>query len=170
MVINSLNKVVHQNEAIVQGLDRLADQGILTTDAQLNIHSWNHWLEIHSGLSAQEVIGRNLLEVYPELTQRRLDRFYEQALNGQVVVLSQRLHGYLLPMPPSIGKTTLPHMLQSVRIGPLREGSRSIGTITVIDDVTERVEHCFQLTHGCNISCHPVQRLFIPGSLRAMEV
>ncbi|HBL62262.1 MAG TPA: diguanylate cyclase [Cyanobacteria bacterium UBA8803] len=31
-------------------------------------------------------------------------------------------------------------MLQSVRIGPLREGSRIIGTITVIDDVTERVE------------------------------
>jgi PAS domain S-box-containing protein len=151
MVTNSLNKVVHQNEAIVQGLDRLADQGILTTDAQLNIHSWNHWLEIHSGLSAKEVIGRNLLEVYPELAQRRLDRFYEQALNGQVVVLSQRLHGYLLPMPPSIGKTTSPHMLQSVRIGPIREGSRSIGTITVIDDVTERVEREAELQHQIEV-------------------
>jgi two-component system, cell cycle sensor histidine kinase and response regulator CckA len=147
MVIKSLNNVVHQNKAILQGLDHLAEQGILATDTELNIHSWNHWLEIHSGLSAKEVIGRNLLEIYPELSQRRLERFYHQALNGQVVVLSQRLHGYLLPMPPSIGNSISSHMLQSVRIGPLTEGSRCIGTITVIDDVTERVEREAELQH-----------------------
>lgn len=147
MVIKSLNNVVHQSKAILQGLDHLAEQGILATDTQLNIHSWNHWLEIHSGLSAKQVIGRNLLEIYPELSQRRLERFYHQALNGQVVVLSQRLHGYLLPMPPSIGNSISPHMLQSVRIGPLTEGSRCIGTITVIDDVTERVEREAELQH-----------------------
>ena len=147
MVIKSLHNVVHQNKAMLQGLERLTDQGILTTDTQLNIHSWNHWLEIHSGLSAQEVIGRNLLDIYPELSQRRLERFYHQALNGQVVVLSQRLHGYLLPMAPSISNSTSVHMLQSVRIGPLTEGSCCIGTITVIDDVTERVEREAELQH-----------------------
>lgn len=147
MMIKRLNNAAPQNEAILQGLDYLADQGILTTDAQLNICSWNHWLEIRSGLGAKEVIGRNLLEIYPELYQRRLDRFYQQALNGQVVVLSQRLHGYLLPMPPSISNSLASHMLQSVRIGPLLEGSRSIGTITLIDDVTERVERQAELQH-----------------------
>ena len=140
MVTKSLNNFLQTNDAVLQGLERLAAQGILTTDAGLKITSWNHWLEIHSGLSAKQVIGRNLFAVYPELTERRLDRFYQQALNGQVVVLAQRLHGYLLPMSPSIGKGTSPQMLQSVRIGPLMEGSHCIGTITVIDDVTERVE------------------------------
>ncbi|HBB33633.1 MAG TPA: hybrid sensor histidine kinase/response regulator [Cyanobacteria bacterium UBA8803] len=147
MVIKSFKKIVHLNEAIQRGLDNLANQGILTTDAQLNIHSWNHWLEIHSGLSTAEMVGCNLLDIYPELIQRRLDRFYHQALKGQVVVLSQRLHGYLLPMPPSIAKSVSPHMLQSVRIGPLTDGSRIIGTITVIDDVTERVEREAELQH-----------------------
>ena len=140
MLTKSLNHSLQANNAVIQGLERLAAQGILTTDAQLNIYSWNHWLEIHSGLSSQQVIGRNLLEVYPELIKRRLDRFYQQALNGQVVVLAQRLHSYLLPMSPSISTSQSSQMLQSVRIGPLMEDSRCIGTITVIDDVTERVE------------------------------
>lgn len=147
MLIQSFNNLLQANNAVIQGLGRLATQGILTTDAQLNISSWNHWLEIHSGLGAQQVIGRNLLEVYPELIERRLDRFYQQALNGQVVVLAQRLHSYLLPMSPSIGTCQSSQMLQSVRIGPLMADSCCIGTITVIDDVTERVEREAELKH-----------------------
>ncbi|HEY9651706.1 MAG TPA: PAS domain S-box protein, partial [Coleofasciculaceae cyanobacterium] len=142
-----MNNAAPRNEAILQGLDYLADQGIFTTDTQLTIRSWNHWLEIRTGLSANAVIGRNLLEIYPELLQRRFDRFYQQALNGQAVVLSQRLHGYLLPMPPSIGNSVASNMLQSVRIGPLLDGSHSVGTITLIDDVTERVEREAELQH-----------------------
>jgi PAS domain S-box-containing protein len=140
MSIKSLNDFVHPDKAIIQGLEYLVDQGIFTTDDKLNIYSWNHWLEVHSGRTAKEVIGRNLLNVYPELSQRRLERFYQQALKGQVVVLSQRLHGYLLPMPPSINKSLASRMQQSVRICPLMENGQSIGTITLIDDVTERVE------------------------------
>lgn len=140
MIIKPLNDFVYPNNAIIQGLEHLADQGIFTTDTQFNIYSWNHWLEIHSGLTAKEVIGCNLMKVYPELIQRRLDRFYQQALKGQVVVLSQRLHRYLLPMPPSINKSLACRMQQSVRICPLMEDGKTIGTITLIDDVTERVE------------------------------
>ncbi len=92
MLIQSFNNCLQANNAVLQGLERLAAQGILTTDTQLNGYSWNHWLELHSGLTAQQVIGRNLLEVYPELLERRLDRFYQQALKVQVVVLAQRLH------------------------------------------------------------------------------
>ena len=147
MLIQSFNNCLQANNAVLQGLERLAAQGILTTDTQLNIYSWNHWLELHSGLTAQQVIGRNLLEVYPELLERRLDRFYQQALNGQVVVLAQRLHSYLLPMSPSISTSQSSPMRQSVRIGPLMEDSRCIGTITVIDDVTERVEREAELKH-----------------------
>ncbi|HEY9833092.1 MAG TPA: PAS domain S-box protein [Stenomitos sp.] len=145
MSIKSLNDFVHPDKAITQGLEYLVDQGIFTTDAQLNIYSWNHWLEVHSGRTAKEVIGRNLLNVYPELSQRRLERFYQQALKGQVVVLSQRLHGYLLPMSPSINKSLASRMQQSVRICPLMENGQSIGTITLIDDVTERVEREVEL-------------------------
>lgn len=127
------------NQALLHWLNDLADRGIVATDANLKIISWNRWLEIHSGLSARQVIGRDLFDVYPQLIERRLDRFYHQALGGQVAILSQRLHHYLLPMSPTSGSGESSQMLQSARIMPLTENGEVVGTITVIEDVTERV-------------------------------
>ena len=61
------------NAALLRWMNDLAGQGILVTDAALNIRAWNRWLEEHSELSAGDVLGRNLLEVYTELEKRRLD-------------------------------------------------------------------------------------------------
>ncbi|MGH9901582.1 MAG: ATP-binding response regulator [Pyrinomonadaceae bacterium] len=110
-----------------------------TTDAALDIRGWNQWMEDHSGRAAAEVVGRNLFEVYPELIERRLDRNYGWALAGQVRVLSQRLHGHLLSMPTDAGGTTFALMQQSARISPLIHDGRIVGTLTVVEDVTERV-------------------------------
>ncbi|KOR38405.1 MULTISPECIES: hybrid sensor histidine kinase/response regulator [Planktothricoides] len=137
MMNEKFNTNYHQ--ALEHWLDALADQGVFTTDPNLNIISWNHWLEIHSGLSASETIGHNLFEVYPTLVKKGIERFYRQALNGQVVMLSQRLHRYLLPMSTSAVQHQLSYMQQSARIGPLISESKIVGTITVIHDVTERV-------------------------------
>ena len=126
-------------EAALRWFNDLSAQGILITDAELNILSWNHWLEAHSGLSAAEMTGRNLLAAYPDLTSRRLDGYYKDALAGQVRILSQRLHGYLLPMRPEAGDVPFKEMQQSARIAPLVEADRVVGTITIINDVTERV-------------------------------
>jgi signal transduction histidine kinase/ActR/RegA family two-component response regulator len=135
-----------RNETVLLGLNQLTDWGILTTDESLNITGWNHWLEVNSERPAGEVVGRNLLEAFPELVARRLDQFFRQAQEGQVVVLSQRLHKYLLPMPPSVDGTNLSHMQQSVRIAPLVEDGAIVGTLTVIEDVTERVAYDAELT------------------------
>src|SRR6185369_10458654 len=88
---------------------------------------------------ATDVIGNNLLELFPELRERRLDRNYTWALEGQVRVLSQALHGYLIAMPAVSGEHGYSQMQQAVRISPLTHGSRVIGTLTIIEDVTERV-------------------------------
>ncbi|HEY6332955.1 MAG TPA: ATP-binding protein [Blastocatellia bacterium] len=131
------------NEAALQWFSELSTQGILVTDAQLNIRAWNNWLAIHSGQSAEVMIGRGLVEAYPDLVSRRLDEYYKDALIGQVRLISQRLHGHLLPMPPAIESAAFIKMQQSARIGPLVSQvnhAQVIGTITVIEDVTERVE------------------------------
>ena len=128
------------NAALLRWTHDLAGHGILITDADLKIRSWNRWLEEHSNLSASEVLGRNLLEVYTELEKRRLDRHYTWVLEGQTRILSQRLHGHLLPLPTDVGMGGFTEMQQTARISPLidEEGS-VIGTLTVIEDVTERV-------------------------------
>jgi len=125
--------------AALRWFNDLSAQGILMTDAQLNIRGWNQWLEARTGRSAQEMIGKNLLEVYPDLAGRKLDEYYKDALAGQIRVISQRLHGFLIPMP-NTGGASFEHMQQSARIAPLIDGERVIGTITVIEDVTERVD------------------------------
>ena len=118
---------------------RLAAQGIVTTDSELNVVEWNNWMEEHTGKRAHEVIGKNLLELFPELIERRLDRHYKWALEGQVRVLSQALHGYLISMPVVSGEHGYSQMQQAVRISPLSGDGRVIGTLTIIEDVTERV-------------------------------
>jgi PAS domain S-box-containing protein len=127
-------------EAALTWLNDLSAQGILVTDAELNIRGWNPWLERNSGRSAEEMIGRNLLEVYPDLISRRLHEYFQDALERQVRVVSQRLHRYLLPMQPALEGSTAARMQQSARIAPLIANDQVIGTITLIDDVTERVE------------------------------
>ena len=128
------------SEAALQWLNNLSAQGILLTDANLTICGWNQWLESNTGRRASEMIGMNLFEAYPDLIQRRFDEYYRDALDRQIRIISQRLHGYLLPMPPSTENPSFDHMQQGARIAPLVVEDRVIGTITVIDDVTERVD------------------------------
>jgi PAS domain S-box-containing protein len=127
------------NAAVLHWMHDLAAQGIITTDNELNVVEWNHWMEEHTGRRASEVIGRNLLELFPELIKRRLDRHYKWALEGQVRVLSQALHSYLIAMPQVSGEYFCEQMQQAVRISPLSHEGQVIGTLTIIEDVTERV-------------------------------
>ena len=127
------------NAAVLRWMNDLSPQGILMTDAELNILGWNQWLEDRTGKSAAEIVGQNLLTAFPELVERGLNRYYEWALEGQVRVLSQRLHGHLLVMHVPGSDHTPVQMQQSVRISPLHDEERVVGTLTIIEDVTERV-------------------------------
>ncbi len=126
------------NTALLRWLDELANQGVFATDGDLVVRSWNRWLERHTARPADSVIGRKLLELYPELAERGFERYYRAALAGEATVLSHRFHKYLLPIPGSRDRAAEP-MPQSARIAPLVESGRVVGTITVIDDVSERV-------------------------------
>lgn len=127
------------NAAVLQWMHDLSPQGILMTDAELNILGWNQWLEEHTGLSAAEIVGQNLLTAFPELVERGLDRYYQWALEGQVRILSQRLHGHLLVMHVPASDNSQVQMQQSARISPLKHEGQVVGTLTIIEDVTERV-------------------------------
>src|SRR5690348_4766074 len=127
------------NAAVLHWMHDLAAQGIVTTDNELNVVEWNHWMEEHTGKGAPDVIGKNLLDLFPELQERRLDRHYKWALEGQVRVLSQALHGYMIAMQSVSGEHGYTQMQQAVRISPLSHDGRVIGTLTIIEDVTERV-------------------------------
>ncbi len=134
-----------QPGALLAWIHDLSPHGIFTTDQELRVQWWNQWMEVHSGLTAAAVIGRNLLEIFPGLATRRLDGQFKRALTGEVSVLATALHDYLLPFAPTLREAGMPHMLQTARIGPLLAGREILGTITVIEDVTQREFHATTL-------------------------
>ena len=121
-------------QALLRWIDELSDQLILTTDASLTITSWNRRLAEHTGIAKADAIGRPLLEVVPELASRGLGAHFRAALGGESRLLAHRFHRYVIPARPG-----QPVALQSARVAPLDAGGVVVGTIAVIDDVTDRV-------------------------------
>ena len=122
--------------ATLQWFNDHAAEGIFTTDSDLRIRSWNQWLHAATGIASSAAVGRPLFEVMPALKERGFDQYYEEALRGEVKVLSHALHRYVVPSSRTGAGEQMP---QSGRIAPLMQGGSVIGTITVIVDVSERV-------------------------------
>jgi len=125
-------------DAISAWLHELAPFGIVTTDRELRVTSWNHWLATHSEIGPELAIGRPIFELFPSIRTRRLDDYFHRALAGEVSVLSVALHEYLLPLKNSIKEDKTEHMQQTARIAPLHWGTEILGTISIIEDVTQR--------------------------------
>ena len=123
--------------AVFRWVNSSAGQGIFTTDRALAVTTWNHWLAAATGIPPAAAIGRPLFDLFPSLRDRGFDDYYQEALDGRVKVLSHSLHRYILP----VKRTGVPNeeMPQSGRIGPLEGADGIIGTVTLIEDVTERV-------------------------------
>jgi PAS domain S-box-containing protein len=73
--------------ALAHWLTHDATRGLIVTDTQLRIAGWNRWMEIHSGRAAIDVIGRSLLDVYPELARPVMREYFDGALEGSVTVV-----------------------------------------------------------------------------------
>ncbi len=124
--------------ALLGWLQDIAPYGIFTTDSDLKIQTWNKWLTAHGGPAAEAVVGRRLFDAFPDIAKRRLDEHFQRALQGEVSVLSTALHRYLIALPPTERDPNAPQMLQTVRIAPLPAGDLIVGTIAIIEDVTQR--------------------------------
>ena len=127
--------------ALLRWLDEFSDQGIFTTDTSLRIQNWNHWMHRQTGRAPASVHGEPLLEAFPELAARKFDRYYRAALEGEIGVLAQPFHRYLIEIPIRSEAGAMMPMPQSCRIAPLIVEGKIVGTITVIHDVSERVRN-----------------------------
>jgi PAS domain S-box-containing protein len=126
--------------AMLRWLEEFLNRGILTTDVDLHVRGWNKWLERQSGRASDSVIGQPIATAFPEIGARGFERYYRAALDGEIIVLAQPLHRFLIEIPlRGDGGSTKP-MPQSCRIAPLFAEGQIVGTITVIDDVSDRVK------------------------------
>jgi signal transduction histidine kinase/PAS domain-containing protein len=127
-----------RDSAVLRWIGDFAPYGVITTDREFRVQSWNKWMTTHSGKDSDEIIGRTLIEIFPDLVERNLLPRFERALAGEVSVLSTALHGYLLKLDPTIDQDVFKEMQQTTRIAPLVLDEEIVGTIIVIEDVTQR--------------------------------
>jgi signal transduction histidine kinase/CheY-like chemotaxis protein len=149
-------------------LSELTRAGMFATDADLKVVAWNRWMEVHTQRPASEMIGSPLLDVFPELASREIDRRYRAALDhARVSTLSHGLHGYLLAMAPTHPDLGLLQMPQSCHIGPLMDGDAIVGTVTTIENVSERLTSEAELRR--QIEAHRVARAAAETALRVKD-
>lgn len=123
------------SESLCNWIFQYADFGIILTDAELRITEVNRWVEKYSGKKESVFKGNSILDIFPEIRQRGLDRHLRDALSGASVVLSSTFHNYLIHFPIDDHG----FMKQTARITPLLNDESVYGLIIHIEDVTERV-------------------------------
>ena len=113
--------------------------GVIVTDVDLRLEQVNQWLMQRRAPGGEGLIGRLLAEAFPELVERSLLPAYDLArLEARPVTLPASLYGYFLRMPAEAA-AGFDDMPQSTTIVPLLANGQVVGTLTVIEDVTQRL-------------------------------
>jgi HEAT repeat protein len=113
--------------------------GVFTIDVDLVVSSWDIWMARATGLPEDQVRGRPLLTLFPEIESRGLAaRLRKVIADGTVDVLAPAFHQYLISCPTTEGGTQFDRMQQHVTLSPIREHGAIHGVIVTIEDVTAR--------------------------------
>jgi signal transduction histidine kinase len=132
------NPKMNREGAMLSWIQQFAPYGVITLDQSFRVQSWNHWMEIHSAMRFEEVVGKNVFDLFPDLRHGKLEIPFERALNGESSVLSTALHHHLLPLPSPMPEPGALLMRQTARIAPLLSGATVCGIVVMIEDVTQR--------------------------------
>jgi len=118
----------------------ILDMGIVILDPELKVFKWNRWMELHSEIPADKIVGQPLFAFFPNLDNPRFLRSCTYALSlGNLYYFSQKLHKYLFPFKPvSALDSRFDYMQQWCNMGPLRDENQVIKYLYItVRDVTE---------------------------------
>jgi diguanylate cyclase len=114
--------------------------GLVTLDPELRVLEWNRWMERHSGIPGERIVGSRLFEHFPALETPGFVRSCKSAFRfGTFAFFSQKLHRQLFPFKPprSLGMR-FDAMQQSCVMGPIRRRDGTISSLfLVVQDVTQ---------------------------------
>jgi PAS domain S-box-containing protein len=104
-----------------------ANLGIYTIDAGMRVTSWNHRMEEMSGVSEEDALGNDLLQLFPVLEEEgfadRVRRVLQRGIPEKVRLAHRNMKGEL--------------RFQKRRLAPLKDGDRTTGVVVIVEDITE---------------------------------
>jgi diguanylate cyclase (GGDEF)-like protein len=113
--------------------------GVLLTDADLKVVQVNLWLLDRLSVPGSDVINRPLVAAFPELADRGLVAAFDLARHeSRTVKLPASLYTYFIRLPSQSGDKAA-DMPQSATIAPLFVEGRVTGTLTIIEDESQRL-------------------------------
>src|SRR5437667_9471353 len=114
--------------AHVSSIVESSDDGIISSDLNSVITTWNAGAESIYGYSAQEVFGRSIEFLIPPDRANEVDAILERLRSGQRVqnfeTVRVKKGGELIDL--------------SLTISPIRDGSRLVGALAVARDISTR--------------------------------
>ena len=130
------------SEEYRQIVDTLS-QGLIVLDRKLRIRYWNRWMAQHSLKGFDEVSGRCIMDIFPDLKQKGFLWKVNTVFSlGNFAFFSQRLHQSIFPLSASrYLEAGFEMMQQNVVIAPLRgeDGRVEQVAVSIIDNTDAAV-------------------------------
>lgn len=119
-----------------------ADTGSLAISQDGAICHWNKWMQNRSDLAPHQVLGKQLIDVFPETRLGRVSQAIEDCLKfGMPAVISPSLNQGALPLKPLPQfAASFDRMEQSIRIHPIKTSNNGTLCSLTIRDVTLAVQ------------------------------
>jgi len=118
----------------------MVNAGIVILDAGLKVYKWNRWLEIHSRIPAENIVGESLLSFFPNLNTSWFLRNTKLVFTfGNYSFFSEKRNNHYFPFKAveRFG-VDFEFMQQDCTMGPLRDEDNLIKYIYImVQDVTE---------------------------------
>ncbi len=123
------------NDKLVSSIDN----GIIILDAELKIHYYNKWLEIHTSIKEVDILGKSIGDVFSNINIKTLQRKISTALRmGTPTFYTASTSKYLIPIAINQLKVSdFEHMRQDVSIIPFDVEKKLIALI--ITDQTNMI-------------------------------
>lgn len=94
------------------------DNGIMILDENLNIKAWNKWLEVKTGIKADEIVDHHIYDRFPYIEQKKLSRKIKSVfITKNASFFSVEPHEYLIKIKSnSIMGRVFTYMRQDISI------------------------------------------------------
>ncbi len=122
--------------------------GTIVINRALEVVLWNRWMENHSHIPREQILGKVLTEEFPALKQKGIPWKVQTVFRlGNFAFFSQKLHQFLFEFENTkYFRPTLPYMQQSVTLVPLKGSDGTVEYVCIsIFDVTDSVLYQQQL-------------------------
>lgn len=115
--------------------------GVLLLDREYQVVFWNSFLQTHSGKQAEEVVGRNLFDCFPELPRKWLEKKIKGVFllnNFAFTSWQQRPYLFRFKYGRQLLADGVEHMYQDCTFIPIKDETNTVQYVCLsVYDVTE---------------------------------